>query len=148
MALHVAAATLQSRRRLEDVPQRFGARLTVGREVIQGGDEFVPFVWETVGLVSLRNRLHVHVLPALPLIGIQNLVRERGGGFLRNSVLNIFSEAKHSLAKADCECKIPKSPQPWCSYLEYSWNLICLSSVHISLCDWPYVKQFTIQVKN
>lgn len=34
VALDVAAATLQGRRRLEDVPQRLGAGLAVGREVI------------------------------------------------------------------------------------------------------------------
>ena len=34
VALDVAAAALQGRGRLEDVPQRLGARLAVGREVI------------------------------------------------------------------------------------------------------------------
>ena len=33
----------------------------------------MAFVWETVGLVALRDRLHVRLLPALPLVGIQNL---------------------------------------------------------------------------
>lgn len=98
VALDVAAATLQGWRRLEDVPQRLGAGLAVGREVIQRGDELVAFVWETVGLVALRDRLHVRLLPAFSLIGIQNL--------------------------------------------EYPWNLFCLRSVHVSLCDWSHVKQF------
>lgn len=34
VALDVAAATLKGRRRLEDVPQRLGTGLAVGREVI------------------------------------------------------------------------------------------------------------------
>lgn len=29
--------------------------------------------------------------------------------------------------------------------LEYPWNLLCLSSVYVSLCDWPHVKQFATQ---
>lgn len=76
VALDVAAATLQGRRRLEDVPQRLGTGLTVGGEVIQRGDELVAFVWETVGFVALRDRLHVRLLPALSLVGIQNLNAE------------------------------------------------------------------------
>lgn len=76
VALDVAAATLQGRRRLEDVPQRLGTGLAVGGEVIQRGDELVAFVWETVGFVALRDRLHVRLLPALSLVGIQNLNAE------------------------------------------------------------------------
>lgn len=76
VALDVAAATLQGCRRLEDVPQRLGAGLAVGGEVIQRGDELVAFVWETVGFVALRDRLHVRLLPALSLVGIQNLNTE------------------------------------------------------------------------
>lgn len=37
----------------------------------------MAFVWETVGLVTLRDRLHVGLLPALSLVGIQNLNRDR-----------------------------------------------------------------------
>jgi len=77
VALDVAAATLEGGRRLEDVPQRLGAGLAVGREVIQRGDELVAFVWEAVGLVALRDRLHVRVLPALSLVGVKNLEKTR-----------------------------------------------------------------------
>lgn len=39
-----------------------------------------------------------------------------------------------------------KNPrQEGASYLEYPWNLFCLSSVHISLCDWSDMKQFAAQ---
>lgn len=43
----------------------------------------MAFVWETVGLVALRDRLHVRLLPALPLVGIKNLNadREKGAHF-------------------------------------------------------------------
>lgn len=92
MALDVAAATLKGWRWLEDVPQRFGTGLTVGREVIQRGDEFVAFVWETVGLVALRDRLHVSLLPALPLVGIQNLNTDtKAERLVRNSCLKIHT---------------------------------------------------------
>lgn len=45
--------------------------------MIQRGDEFVTFVWETVGLVTLRDCLHVCLLPALPLVGIENLHKKK-----------------------------------------------------------------------
>lgn len=73
MALDVAAAAFQGMWRLEDVPQGLGAGFAVGREVVERGDELVTFVGQTVGLVALRDRLHVRLLPALPLIGIQDL---------------------------------------------------------------------------
>lgn len=73
VALDVAAATLQRRRRLEDVPQWLGTGLAVGGKVVERGDELVPFVGETVGFVALRHRLHVGLLPAFSLVGIQNL---------------------------------------------------------------------------
>ena len=75
MALDVAAAALQGVRRLEDIPQGLGAGFTVGREVVERGDELVTFVGQTVGLVPLRDSLHVRLLPALPLVGIQDLKR-------------------------------------------------------------------------
>lgn len=78
MALLVAAAALEGRRRLEDVPERLGAAVAVGREVIQRGDELVAFVWETVGFVSLRDGLNdVRVFPALSLVGVQDLNEQR-----------------------------------------------------------------------
>lgn len=52
VALDVAASALQSRRRLEHVPQRLGARLAVGREVIERGNELVTLVADVAGLLS------------------------------------------------------------------------------------------------
>lgn len=60
------------------MPQRLGTGLTVGRKVIQRGDELVAFVWETVCFVALKDWLHVRLLPALSLIGIKNLQMHRG----------------------------------------------------------------------
>ena len=77
VALYVAAAALQGRRRLEDVPQRLGARLAVGGEVVEGGDELVALVGQAVGLVALGYALHICLLPALALIGIQDLEESR-----------------------------------------------------------------------
>lgn len=68
----VTAAALQSGRRLEHVPQRFGARLAVGGEVVEGGDELVAFVADVAGLLSDLHR-ELRLLFALALIGVENL---------------------------------------------------------------------------
>lgn len=44
MELGVAATTLKRWWRLEDVPQRPGADLTVGWEMVEGDDELVALV--------------------------------------------------------------------------------------------------------
>lgn len=77
VALDVAAPALQSRRRLEHVPQRLGARLAVGGEVIKRGDELVALVADVAGLLSDGQWLHgkLWLLFTLTLIGIQNLDR-------------------------------------------------------------------------
>ena len=73
MALDVAAPALEGGWRLEDMPQGLGAGLAVGGEVVERGDELVAFVGQTVGLVALGHRLHVGLLPALALVGIEDL---------------------------------------------------------------------------
>lgn len=77
MALDVAAPTLQSRRRLEHVPEGLGAGFTVGGEVIECGDELVAFVADVARLFPDRQRLHwnVRLLLALSLVGIKDLER-------------------------------------------------------------------------
>lgn len=100
MALDMATPTLQGRRWLEDMPQRLGARLAVGREVIQCGDELMAFVWETV-LVALRDRLHVHLLPAFSLVGIQNLNIERGPRQKQLCSKRSISENEQSFTESD-----------------------------------------------
>lgn len=100
MALHVATATLQRWRWLEDVPQRLGTGLTVGREVIKRGNELMAFVWETVGFVDLRDRLHVRFFSALSLVGIENLHMERGSH--QNSYdVKAISKNKQSFPDSD-----------------------------------------------
>lgn len=75
VALDVAAPALQSRRRLEHVPQWLCARLTVGGEVVEGGNELVAFVADVIGLFSNGMRLHgkLWLLFAFTFIGIKNL---------------------------------------------------------------------------
>lgn len=75
VALDVAAPALESGRRLEHVPQRLGARLAVGGEVVQRGDELVALVADVAGLLSDGQRLHgkLWLLFALALIGIKDL---------------------------------------------------------------------------
>lgn len=75
VAFDVAAPALQSRRRLEHVPQWLGARLTVGGEVVERGDELVALMADVAGLLSNGQRLHgkLRLLFALAFIGIKNL---------------------------------------------------------------------------
>lgn len=89
MALDVAAAALQGWWGLEDMPQGLGTGLAVGGEVVKRGDELMTFVGQTVGLVPLRDSLHVRLLPALPLVGIQDLKRGDKRESEVESLLNI-----------------------------------------------------------
>lgn len=79
VALDVAAPALQGGRRLEHVPQRLGARLAVGGEVVERRDELVALVADAAGFLPDGQRLHgeLRLLLALPLIGVKNL--EKGG---------------------------------------------------------------------
>lgn len=78
MALGVAAAALEGRRRLEHVPQRPSARLTAGREVVQGEDELVTLVADVGGTVPFRLRYDLRFALDLAFIGIQDLEEEKG----------------------------------------------------------------------
>lgn len=78
MALGVAAAALEGGRRLEDVPQRPGAGLAAGREVVEREDELVALVADVGGAVAERRGLHYDLLLplALTFVGVQDLERE------------------------------------------------------------------------
>lgn len=78
VALCVAAAALEGRRRLEDVPQRPRAGVTGGGEVVQGGDEFVALVADVVW-TFIRCRFDHHFLIAFTLafVGVQDLIEEK-----------------------------------------------------------------------
>lgn len=67
MALGVAAAALEGRRGLEDVPQGAGADLTAGREVVEGEDELVALVANVGGSFPERRGLHHDLLVAFNL---------------------------------------------------------------------------------
>lgn len=75
VALDVAAPALQSRRRLEHVPQRLGARLAVGGEMVERGDELMALVADVAGFLPDGQGLHrkLGLLFALAFIGIKNL---------------------------------------------------------------------------
>lgn len=75
VALDVAAPALQSRRRLKHVPQRLGARFTVGGEVVECGDELMAFVADVAGLLTDGKRFHrkLRLFFALTFIGVKNL---------------------------------------------------------------------------
>lgn len=78
VALDVAAPALQGRRRLEHVPQRLGACLTVGGEVVERGDELMALVADVARLLSNGQRLRkLWLLFALALVGIKDLERGR-----------------------------------------------------------------------
>lgn len=76
VALDVAAPALQSRWRLEHVPQRFGAGLTVGGEMVEGGDKLVTFVADVAGLLTDGLR-KLWFLFALAFVCIKNLIGGR-----------------------------------------------------------------------
>lgn len=63
----------------------------------------MAFVWETVGLVALRDRLQVRLLPALSLVGIQNLKtdRERESPVKNICTTMCISEAEQSFTQFD-----------------------------------------------
>lgn len=75
VALGVAAAALECRRRLEDVPQGPRAGLAAGREVVQGEDELVALVADVGGPLAVRHRLRGRLLVtlALALVSVQDL---------------------------------------------------------------------------
>lgn len=75
VALGVAAAALEGRRRLEDVPQRAGADLAAGREVVEGDDELVALVANVRGSFTKWRLLHYDRLIAfnLAFVSVQDL---------------------------------------------------------------------------
>lgn len=75
MALGVAAAALERRRRLEDVPQGPRAGLAAGREVVEREDELVALVADVGGALAVRRGLRRRLLLtlALALVGVQDL---------------------------------------------------------------------------
>lgn len=83
VALGVAAAALEGRRRPEHVPQGPGAGLAAGREVVQGHDELVTLVADEGGPLAVsrrrRRRLRTRLLLTLDLalVGVQDLGGER-----------------------------------------------------------------------
>lgn len=81
MALGVAAAALQGRRGLEDLPQGAGADLAAGREVVEGGDELVALVADVRGSFAKRRLLYHDLLIAfnLAFVSVQDLCKEQQG---------------------------------------------------------------------
>lgn len=75
VALGVAAAALERRRRLEDVPQGPRAGLAAGREVVEREDELVALVADVGGTLAVRRGLRCRLLVtlALALVGVQDL---------------------------------------------------------------------------
>lgn len=96
VAFNVAASALQSRRGLEHVPQWLGAGLTVGGEVVEGGDKLVAFVTDVAGLLSDGQRLHweLRLLFALAFIGVKNL---RDTGYFLQLLLQV--QKQHAKAE-------------------------------------------------
>lgn len=129
VTLDMASATLECRRRFKNVPQRFGTGLTVRGEVVKRGDELVTLVCQTVRLLTLGGGLGVHVLPALALVSVQDL-NEGGGG-----------------VNAGGPYKQIRSRKKWRvgSDLEYSWDLVGLGTVNVTLGYRTHVKQFTVE---
>lgn len=81
MALGVAAAALEGRRGLENVPQGPSAGLAAGGEVVESEDELVALVADVGGSVAVRGGLHYHLLVTftLTLVGVQDLGKSKEG---------------------------------------------------------------------
>lgn len=73
VAFDVAAPALESGGRLEHVPQRLGARLAVGGEVVERGDELVALVADVAGLLPDLHR-ELGLLFTLALVGVEDLL--------------------------------------------------------------------------
>lgn len=102
------------------MPQRLGTGLTVGRKVIQRGDELVALVRETVCFVALKDRLHVGLLPALSLIGIKNLQMDRDTHQHRFAVSNpSLTQLRLLTGNRDVSERIKT----------FTWNILGISSV-------------------
>lgn len=131
MAFDVAAPALQGGWRLEDVPQRLGARLAVGGEVVKRWDELVALVADVTGLLANRQRLHrkLGLFFALAFIGIENLEKEIVSAPLLSSEKKKTTKTPGDYAETD---------------LEYSGNLFGVSAVHVCLSDRPHVEQFAV----
>lgn len=78
MALHVASSAFQGSWGLEDMPERFGTGLTVGWEVVQRRNELMAFMIDEVGLLCWLHCFHLQLLPALPLISVEDLQGNAG----------------------------------------------------------------------
>lgn len=78
MALGVAAAALEGRGGLKDVPQGAGAHFAAGREVVEGEDELVALVANVRGSFAKRRLLHYDLLITLDLalVRVQDLPKE------------------------------------------------------------------------
>lgn len=109
VAFDVAAPALQGGWRLEDVPQRLGARLAVGGEVVKCWDELVALVADVTGLLSNRQRLHwkLRLFFALAFIGIENLEQEIV------SVLFLLTEKRQQ--------------RPQETLVRHTWNILGIS---------------------
>lgn len=87
VALGVAAAALEGRWRLENVPQGPSAGLTAGGEVVESEDELVALVADVGRTVTVWRGLHHDFLVTFDLsfIGVQDLVerKERKPNFIK-----------------------------------------------------------------
>lgn len=79
VAFDVASPALQSRGRLKHVPQWLGARLAVGGEVVERGDELVALVADVAGLLPDLHR-ELGLLFTLALVGVEDLLAVVGRG--------------------------------------------------------------------
>lgn len=75
VALGVAAAALEGRRGLENVPQGSSTSLTAGGEVVESEDELVSLMADVGGTIAMRCLLDNNLLVSFTLgfIGIQDL---------------------------------------------------------------------------
>lgn len=137
MALCVAAAALEGRRRLENVPQRPSASFAAGGEVVESDDELVALVADVRGTITIRCGLHHNLLSSfyLAFIGVQDLGKEK----------NFIKDLLREIVLAVCERRESgQKEKVLAHYLEYPWNFFGICTVYISMSNRSDMKQLTV----
>lgn len=129
------------------MPQRPSASLTARGEVIESEDELMAFMVDVGGAIAIWRGLHYNLLFTLTLafIGIQDLGKGRDCSSAEH-LLKQTAKLKMGLVhvkggRMDMKCHYILEKK---LYLEYLWDFFSICTVHVSLSDWPDMKQLTV----
>lgn len=144
VALNVAAPALQSGRRLEHVPQRLGARLAVGGEVVERGNELVTLVADVAGLLSDGLHRKLWFLFTFSFIGIKDLGSEECFLFTMFCFSDECQFSSINCFLSDSTVEEHKFNHRSTTDLEYPGYLFGISTVHVCLSDRPHMEEFAV----